>query len=268
MEHDKVRPNTVLWFDGPEHYADYLCNIPGQYKDIYIDHFSGGPFDKALNKLINGDRSGLDKAQAIIDQMMDQQLFSLGQPALVSSVVGFMPNVPNAIIGAPDDMYNIAQSEDETLTSPLKIFVETTVSAGLEHSELINRGVAILAFTMAMNTIRPVELYTASFGNLSRGTEHGAIVRIPTNPLDLDRAVYMLAGVGFCRNLMFTTISYQGKYTRSHGIPFARDAKDICRCEPTDILFAGGHLSDTLMLNDPITWVKQMIEKHNTRELA
>jgi hypothetical protein len=126
-----IRPNTVIWFDGPEAYADYLYNIPGQYKNIYDRRFSGGPFDLALSKLVNGDREGLDKAQAIIDKMSDQQIFSVGRPSIESGPVGFMPNVPNAIMGQPNDMFNIVQVEDETLTAPLRIFVETTVSAGL-----------------------------------------------------------------------------------------------------------------------------------------
>lgn len=263
-----MRDNTVVWFDGPEHYVDYLHNIPGQYKNLYNDRFSGGSFDQALTKLINGDRSGLDKAQSIINQMIDAQLFSIGRPSIVSDMVGFMPNVPNAIMGQPNDMFRIVEDEDTTLTSPLRVFVETTVSAGLTHDELISRGVAVLAFVLAMNTMRSVELYTASFGRIHSDKEHGAIVRIPTNPIDLDRAVYMLAGVGFCRQLMFTTVSYQAKYTNSHSIPFGRNCRDICKCEPHDVLLEGGHLSDTLMLNDPITWVKQMIKKHSASNLG
>lgn len=263
MEHDKVRPNTVIWFDSPEHYAEYLRTIPAEYIDHYRPHFAGGTFKQALDKLVNGDRSSLAEAQKIIDQMGEQQVFSLMSPTLVSDVVGFIPNVGNALIGAPDDMYNIKYEESESIVSPIRIFVETTVSAALTHQELINRGVACLALVLAFSMVRPVELYTASFGRIDSGIERGAIVRIPTTPIDLDRAVYMLAGIGFCRQLMFTTVNYQANYTYSHGIPFATDCRDICKCEDHDILIKGGHLSDNLMLNDPIKWVKQMIEKHN-----
>ena len=266
MEHNQIRPNTVVWFDGPENYAGYLKDIPARFHDNFSSSFAGGTFDQALNKLIHGDTHGLAKAQSIIDQMQDQQIFSLMSQSIVSDVVGFMPNVPNALMGAPKDMYNIAQVEDETLVSPIKVFVETTVSGGLTHDELINRGVAIIAFVLAMNMVRPVELYVASFGRTESSTENGAIVRIPTSPIDLDRAVYMLAGVGYCRQLMFTTVCYQSNWPDSHGIPFARNCRDICKCEPHDVLIEGGHLNDKLMLRDPIAWVKQMIEKHNTRE--
>lgn len=264
MEHNKVRPNTVIWFDSPEDYVQYLRAIPSQYIDKENPDFSGGTFEQCVNKLTNGDLTGLEQAQKIIDQMQDQQVFSLLTPTLKSDVVGFMPNVGNALMGAPDDMYNISFSENESITSPIRVFVETTVSAALTHQELINRGVACLALVLAFSMVRPVELYTASFGEIRRdSTEHGAIVRIPTNPIDLNRAVFMLTAPGFCRQLMFTTVYFQGNCLHRSSIPFATDCRDICKCEPNDILIKGGYLSDNLMLNDPIAWVKQMIEKHN-----
>lgn len=261
-----MRDNTVIWFDSPEHYAEYLNAIPRQYTE-HTTVASLGNYEQCLNKLIQGDRTGLDKAQAIIDKMGDQQIFSLMTPTLVSDVVGFVPNVGNALMGVPQDMYNIEYIEEESVTSPIRVFVETTVSAALSVDELVNRGVACLALTLALSMVRPVELYAASFGvGYGRGDwdspPNGAIVRIPTTPIDLDRAVYMLCNPGYARMLAFAAMRYQANWPRHSGIPFPRNCRDICKCEPQDILIQGGHIEDTLMLKDPIKWVKNMIAQH------
>lgn len=256
------------WFDAPEAYADYLSAMPSEYKNLYDEHgdsWLGGPWEQCLNNLMVGDTTNLVAAQSLVDKMRDENLFSMGQPELVSGIVGFCPNVPNALMGAPYDMFNVVQSENESILSPIKIFVETTVSAGLTNSELVNRGVAVMAFALAMSMVRPIELYAASFGHIeSKSCEQvcGAIVRIPTSPLDLERATFMLTAPGYCRRLAFPAMNYQQGLCREQSIPFPRDRRDLCMCEPHDVLIQGGHLYDTLMLTNPVQWVKNMIAKH------
>lgn len=263
-----MRSNTVIWHDSPEAYHSYLSSIPRQFIALYDDSydFRGGSYEQNLERLRIGDRTNLELAQKIMDQMHTQQVFSIGSPVLVPSVVGFIPNIPNYLAGVPQDMYNIEIDETPSPTSPIKIFVETTVSAMLTQKELTARGVAALALTLALSMTRPVQLYTATFGcyNDWNGTVHGSIVPVMSNPIDLDRAVYMLTHSGFNRALAFPQISYQHnpKSARYTSIPFPRNCRDICQCEPEDILIKGGHAEDTLMLNDPVAWVKQQLEKH------
>lgn len=260
--------HNIQWFDGPEHYSAHLAHMPQEYRRMYDDHrsnWAGGNFEQALHKLNNGDTTNLAKAQAIVDKMANEQLFSMGQPVIESSLIGMAPNVPNALMGHPYEMYNIVESEQQSMLTPLRIFVETTVSAGLSNSELTNRGVAVMAFALAMSIVRPIELYAASFGHLesiSHTKVYGTIVRIPTAPLDLERATYMLTGNGYCRKLAFTNMNWQAQITREQSIPFPRGRRDLCMCEPTDVLIQGGYLTDTLMLQNPIQWVKNMIAKH------
>lgn len=265
--------NTITkWFDSPEAYLEYLRDMPSALYQPNAGSWGGGDWDQVINKLITGDTTCLAQAQKIIDQMQDQQIFSTSMLALKNDVVGFIPNVGNALMGVPDDMYNIAYNEDESITSPIRIFVETTVSAGVGHKELVNRGVAILAFVLAMNVIRPIEIYAVSAGRASKNTI--IVTKIISAPMDLARATWMLTSEGYARMIAFAAMckacdqdhySYIGWNWNSS--PTEKDYITKMRleldCQPTDILMAGGYLFDKLMLNDPIAWVKQMIEKHN-----
>lgn len=262
-----MRANTVIWHDSPEAYHSYLASIPERYVRLYdteSNSFYGGSYAANLERLRMGDRTNLDHAQKIMDQMHEQQVFSIGSPVLVPSMIGFIPNVPNYLAGVPQDMYNIEQDETPSPTSPIRIFFETTVSSMLTHKELTARGVAALALTLALSMVRPVQLYTATFGTIDSwgGKVHGSIVAVQANPIDLDRAVYMMTNPGFNRALAFPQICYQGNYPHYSTIPFPRDCRDICQCEPHDILIKGGHCDDKLMLSDPVAWVKQQLAKH------
>jgi len=254
-------------FENPAAYAQWLETIPRDMVSAcegwQDNSFSGGDFNSAVSRLINGDTKGLEQAEKIIDKMRDAHVFTQGQPIIVSSIQGYVPNVPAVLMGHPEDMLVRSHSENQVETTPLKVFIETTVSASLSHAELINRGVACLALVMALGMQRPVELYACSFGDPAYNSRvYGAIVKLDSHPLDLGRAVYMLTNPAYCRRLMFATVHQQADYRRMSSIPFCRNRRDICGCDVNDILIEGGHGGDELMLRDPIAWVKKMLAKH------
>ena len=262
-----ISDDYAMRFDNPAAYAEWLQTIPYEMvkncEGWQENDFSGGSFNSAVSKLINGDTTGLAQAEKIIDQMRDAHIFTQGQPIIVNSIIGYIPNVPAVLQGHPEDMLVRSHSENQVETTPLKVFIETTVSSSLSHKELINRGVACLALVMALGMQRPVELYACSFGDPAYNSRvYGAIVKLDSHPLDLGRAVFMLTNPAYCRRLMFVTVHQQADYRRHSSIPFCRDRRDICGCDDNDILIQGGHGGDELMLRDPITWVKAMLKKH------
>lgn len=262
-------------FDSPEEYAAYLHAVHPDSKDLDYPEFYGDNFNNAIQLLESGYDKHLAAAEKLIEDMSEQQVFTKHLPLLTNSVVGFLPNVPAALAGQPKDMFMRAPSDYEHTQTPLTIYVETVVSAGVTHKQLVNRGIAILGFVLAMNAIRPVEVYTSSIGcpRGGRNGAYGSIVRIPSKPLDLMRATFMLVDPAYYRRLGFIAMRDQSGRPYAGIINWAwdgsptsnqyiNDMRKLLECEPQDVFITGGHLSDSLMLNNPIAWVKQMIEKH------
>lgn len=267
----KAKTNFTV-FDQPESYVEYLNRAPNcDAKHDRSRDFYGMDWDKAINTLTNGSATYLDRAQALIDKMADQNVFASHQPQIESGMVGFMANVPAALAGQPYDMWNIVSSEEQSITTPINVYVETLVSAGISQDELIARGVCVLAFVLAMNNIRPVELYTICIGKPAGGKTGGIVCRVPSKPLDLQRAAFMLCDPAYYRRLAFAAMWDHGK-SESHlqwpwnNAPTDAGHEDMYRelldMNQDDVFVPGGYLFDELMKRDPIQWVKNKIAEH------
>lgn len=273
---ENVKDATIYQvFESPEEYVSYLNSKASNYK-MHMSRYSGaefygGTWDQAIDQLTHGTDKHVERAQSLIDKMADQHVFASHQPAVESSVTGFMPNVAAAIQGLPLDMYNNALSDEQNITTPIRIYVETLVSAGITIEELVDRGTCVMALALAMNNIRPVELYTICIGKA--GTHTGGIVcKIPTKPLDIARAALMLCDPLYYRQLAFGAIREQCKSretylqwpwdcvpTHSNHAPLMRALLDMSE---EDVFITGGYVTDELMKKNPIQWVKNMIALH------
>lgn len=264
-------------FNSPEELLEFCNKLPGT--DLYWGNEGnkgGLPWPLALKALENGDTTAVYAAEKIMQEMADQQVFTSGLKLLTSDVVGFMPIVPAVIAGLPECMLNRSISEIEATNTPISIYVQTTVSAGLSHKEIENRGIAILALAMAFANIRPIELYTVSLSDFyGDGEATGSITRIETRPLDLARAAFMLCNVTMARMIGHeVSKAHSRRKNNRTGIPHAWGinpmseqsyelGRELIGCSPQDIYISGGYLLDKLMLNNPIQWVKNMIAKHS-----
>jgi hypothetical protein len=263
-------------FDSPEEYADYLSAIPSYLVPTYSQSFGGDSFSSGLATLRGGDTSRLAQAQEIMSKLDVDHPMSLNIRVLEACVAGFVPNVPAAISGHPQSMFRRGFVESPSVNSPLSVHVETTVSAGLSQDQLISRGVCILAFVLAMEMIRPVDLYIANHHSHSKKPGvYGYLVKIASRPMDMGRAVWMLTNPTMARRLFHTTINdlSGAKQQCGHGPwswdlspsseKYQRRTREFFQLQPEDVFMYGGHITDNLMLTDPVAWVKQMIEKHN-----
>jgi hypothetical protein len=269
--------SCVARFDSPEEYRAYLQSSEVRSYNWLGDSWSGGTFDQCADKLYHGDTSTVADAEKIMSQLADAHIFSFDVPLTVPSVVGHMPLVPAAITGVPESMLARQYEPQQSNRSPLTIYIETTVSAGVSHNELIKRGVAALAFALAMNTIRPVEVYAISMGSPGKTKYNatGAIVKIESKPLDIGRAAWILTNPGYCRTLAFSAMGHMAKSTSRRidwswnctptSQKYIAKMRELCDMSPQDVLISGGHLSDSLMRRDPVAWVRQMIEQHTNQ---
>lgn len=269
-------------FDEPLDYKYYLENeIPKACFDNGSEGFYGREGDKSLDALIHGDSENLAAAQNILSQMQDQNIFSEHPPEIVNSVIGFAVDVPAALAGVPEEMYNFEQTENTSNTAPIAIYVETLVSGGVSQSQLTARGIAIMGFVLAMSQIRPVELYTVCIaGPRGRYKRHsgtradGIVCRIPSKPLALAQACYMLTDASYYRRLAFASMYHESGMTESTGSiswawgsaptedDYVPSMREMLGLQPLDIFLKGGYLFDGLMLNNPVQWVKNMIQEH------
>ena len=265
--------NNILRFDAPEEYHNYLRDIPSQYKWLQSDpEFAGGSYAQSLDYLAHGYDKHLAKAEQLIQQMSEAQIFTQHLPIMQSAMVGGFPNVPAALNGHPKSMFRRAPSDYEATTTPLSIYVETLVSAGVSQSQLVRRGIAVLGFVLAMNAIRPVEVYAVTVAAPDGRGAYGAITRLASKPMDLKRATFMLTDPAYYRRLAFSSMRERanndttfiawpnGDYPTSDSyVPMMRK---LCQCEEQDIFIKGGYLLDEKMLKDPVNWCKDMIAEH------
>ncbi len=263
-------------FDSPEEYADYLDKAGPQYSSTeYSNSWAGCSREDAIKTLHVGDASLLHRAQAIIDKLDLAHIFSNDVPVLQPSIAGFIPNVPAAIAGQPEAMFRRGFVESPSILAPLTVYVDTTVSAGVSEKQLIERGIAVLAFVLAMETVRPVDLYCISLGTNPRNQEQitGSVTKIASRPMDISRAVWMLTSPGYSRRCRTECQYYQHKQKRDPGNwifgiaptdkSYEPTIRKLLELQPDDVFMKGGHLFDSLMLNDPVEWVRQMIAKHS-----
>ena len=152
----------IRHFNSPEEYREYLLTIPKALhcRDNDSSGWAGGSWEHVIDKLWHGDTKCLAQAEKIIDQMKDANVFTQNLPVLESAVVGYVPNVVASIAGLPKSMYRYDDSDLESTTTPLTIYIETTVSGGVGLKEMTARGVCALAFALAMSAIRPVDATT------------------------------------------------------------------------------------------------------------
>lgn len=266
--------DRVIRLESPEAYHAWLSSLTrGRERG---GSWEGGSFAENMQQLDQGNLALADDAQRILEKFQNSNVFTSGIPQLQACPAGFAPNVPAYLSNRPDCMFTFGMSENVSNRSPLTIYVESTVSGGTSHAQIVNRGVAVLAFVMAMQAIRPVALYTINCLGGAQGC-YGSITKIETSPLDLPRAAYMLTSPGYARCLGFS--GAQGiEGSRSVGAwpwnSYPTDAayepamRAMCAMEPQDLFLCGMFLLDQKALTNPVAWVQDMVAKHSGQEVS
>lgn len=277
-----ARVNNLKVFDAPEAYGAWLTEhahiLDSDSRDRSAS-FYGDPINQAVEKLYTGDLTNLKAAQDVIDKLELSHLFANDMPILAPAIAGYMPCVPAYLAGHPQAMYARDTIENPSVNSPLTVWIDTTVSGGLSDKQLTNRGIATLAFVLAMEQIRPVDLYCVSAVSYnSRNQCDGAVVRVASRPMDLGRAVYMLTSKSYARRMCFAASCIINKgNSGSQGWPcnvypegdkYTDMMREFVGAEPDDVYLMGGIVYNDLMLTDPVAWVSQMVQKHSNNQMG
>lgn len=220
---------------------------------------------QSLRLAVTGDDRLVAQAEAIIAKL--DAAIDAPNRELIADCVGAYPVVPDYLMGMPECMRRRAAVPNEA--SPIAIWVCLTSSGRVTTATLLQRGVAILALTMALAQTRPIDLHVF---NIGRRGETESVITAPLNtrPLDLASACYALTSPGFCRRLCYGLaqelhIGVGGiKWPEGYvGDKAAYLAGVVARMggEPArDLIIDGAHSGDA-MLSDPIAWVNAQIAR-------
>jgi hypothetical protein len=226
---------------------------------------AGVSTEEALRLCERGDETLVARAEKLLSAIETD--IDLQWPAYVASVAGAYPIVPEAIMGLPEPMRRKVYMENDR--TPIRVYVCTTMSAGVTIEQITERGVAVLALVMALGRIRPLELSVVSLLNSTIGSEAITCCRINTAPLDLATAAYALTSAAFARavtyvwsmNTQHSTGSWPKGFRYSDPRQYLAGLRSRLGGTERDLIVEPARWGDGL-LGKPVEWVNTQIRRY------
>lgn len=268
-----------------------LVNMPGLVKAAKLcehmpeamnmpGHFTGGQFSyaQAIEAVNTGDNAGVAASDGFLRQLEDAMphAFATGWQN-VDGPTGAFPNVPAMLQGHPFHMRRRHRIAKET--TPLTVYADLTISAGVSSADLQRRGSCILALVRALSSRRPVDLYAVSGAGQSDTCMY-VICRIETAPLDLARAAHVLTSAAVYRGITFAIIQKahrdgslgRGGWSGSWAYRSDRLYRDTSRARLMAITGAeeglyvsAAHVDDPLVTK-PLEWLREKLVEYGGAE--
>lgn len=163
--------------------------------------------EQAYDLLLGGDEKLYRKFQEQKDLSVDKMLGNvINKNKTRNDVVGFQPNVPNYLLGLPNDMIN--QVPKKISQKILNIVLCMSVSAGVSADILQSIGMKYMqVIDLLEKSGYRVNLYIAHAGE-ERGEKDICLVRIKTDrePFNIKKCVFPIAHPSMFRRIMFRWI--------------------------------------------------------------
>jgi hypothetical protein len=283
FDHDGHKKTArIMHFDGPADLADTSERLNKTKSEHYLGDFERGSdsdgwwgedLKAALKHARLGDATLVPEAEKLVEQFMldaPEVTRNCWQP----SPCGAYPIVPEALAGIPTSMRRQNQVADDR--APIRIIVDLTVSAGIDHETIRERGAVLLAFVMMASKTRQLSLEVITGLDCNDASGALAVVPINTQPLDLAGACNALTSTAFFRRLMYNC-SYR-KIEAGGGWAFGRPESNNSRCthalctrkalglEDRDLLIGPLFMTDK-MIKNPQKWLSERIAEINNVEL-
>jgi hypothetical protein len=233
-------------------------------------------WDHAIELARKGSQESGDQAVALMNELSEQGLFSVGPSQLGLDVVGMVPCVPAYLSGHPESM--LTRVEGVGMTTPLRVYAGIGAGGYVTGEQLIARGVAITAFVLAMSAIRPVELYafthTAAVESgqwNSPDSDHAMVVwPVATRPVDLTSVAHQLCHPSMHRVFGFTFSDVLHDRHGGRPIPCggSRDkieqhARAMFNADAGDMVIPRAtHGPDDPLISNPTAWLKEVLATH------
>lgn len=191
---------TIAWCDGPEDI--YQSFKAGKFTGWDMGGgWAGASAGEAFRKGAEGDT----KYVPLVENMLDKVEAALadvnaGATIMDNSVVGFMPDVPSAIMGVPESMITLEETSSDR--APITIWVNTTMGANWNAEQIAPRGAAVAALLMKLQAVRPVRLIGVTcYGANGPRPSCYVVYPIASAPLSLAQISYVFCETGWTRQM-------------------------------------------------------------------
>jgi hypothetical protein len=185
------------------------CNTWADYNrgknDSYDTDFTGGckKYEDAVNLLKFGWKDKVEEIKKSYEKFTkDTQVKGT---TIITSPVGFMPVVPNFIMGLPNSMMNV--ESDEKKSKIIDLMVDFGVCWRTKPAEVIEKGVKLLAKIASLERSGYRVRLSASKAFTSTGDKKAYICNLllksEYQPLDIQRIAFPLFHPAMFRIIMF-----------------------------------------------------------------
>lgn len=241
---------------------------PNSFDDYW---YGGHSKDQARECCLHGYDEIVPKATKIMDSL--ETSLDIQGLHWVESVSGAFPSVPDYLSGSPTPMRQRVKRQYDT--APIKVYAAVAMSAALSTEDINNRGAAILALIMALERIRPVDLYAICEldGDNDKGNSI-QVIPIETQPLDVAIAGYVFTHPSFPRMLCYgwagANHGHRGGWPRKYddtqeaykpldnASPYCLWLRETLGMSPQDLYIKIGHIGQPIF-RDPVKWINDVL---------
>lgn len=223
-----------------------------------------------INMLKTGDTEHAQEAQDLLDKFTEA--LEVPTQSWSHDIHGFFPDVAAYVSGDPEHMWT--RVEDTSDRTPLRVWVGLHSSWQISQKDVVNRGIALAAFAMALINKRPVYLtpywniHSMSWGKEDT-TNHGIVsFDLKTSPLVLSQLLAAMTRLEVTR-YVGCSVSGLDRPECPHSGPFEfLERKHLDKYMKDEDLFIPAIEYGDPLLRDPINWVKTQLQKYGAEEDA
>lgn len=253
---------------------------PPSYREN-LSWFGNKSLKQALDLSIHGDDSTVEKAQELIDKLAIPSI-ETSRDVWSPTIAGAYPMVPEYLAGEPQCMRR--RMSEQSDVAPVNVYLNICASASWSADQLLKRGTTVLAFALALQSVRPVEIHLVGHFGESPKTNNESLyfdILLDSKPLNMSQAAYVLSDCSYIRHLWWEMVWYK-KGTRQ-GSDFIYWGKNFVSAElsnyPTfeklvrknlqmnaqDLYIPMAYTSDRL-ISEPVAWVNEQLAKYTQVE--
>ena len=174
-------------------------------------------YEEAESLLLYGDKSIAAKLVECNGKRMNEAK----KNTIYNSPVGFVPNIPNYLLGRPDNMFSV-KTQTYKSCKVLNVCVNSAVAYSVETKDIIafNQKLLNVVYTLEKRGYR-LNLYVGVVAEFSKSKNIGACfikVKDSGKLLNVTNVAYPLCNASFLRRHFFKWVETNGKtFSRSYG---------------------------------------------------